>query len=309
MDNKLILVVVIVVVIVVVVWFLYRQTNHPHQVEAKWYKPQDIIRQHREIKVDLLPFERNGNQLNVHTAADLTTNSAQAGSTNWAGYVAANSLANPTQNSVSNVVGTFVVPSLVPTSGQNNDNVSIWVGIDGAFGTDPTVQQIGIDLSYENDTTVAYAWFEMYPQPAYEISGFPIRAGDSITVSVSHSNTSRTNFNQTGVYTLKMVNNTERVQVTIPTSYTQNARARGQSAEWIVEAPSLGPDVVALSPFRPAVQWTNCSATIGTGSGSTGPISRFPNVEVTMGTPTQVKAQPTVLNSAGTSFGVAWVHT
>jgi len=344
MDDKLILVVIIVVV-VVLIWFFWRKNNHSHQVESKkWYndpnrKSHDIIQQHPEAKVEFLPFMRKGKPLIVHTPADFSTDSAQAGSNNWSGYVSANSLTQPGENSVSNVVGTFVVPSLVPTTGQNDDNVSIWVGIDGAFGTDPTVQQIGIDLSYENGSTVSYAWFEMYPQPAYEINGFPIQPGDSITVSVSlqlggndpfslaetkfkqvenqselpSSPFGKTNFNQNGTYILKMVNNTQQVQVTIPTSYTQNARARGQSAEWIVEAPSEGPDVVALSPFTPAIEWSNCSATIGSGGNSSsstvGPINRFPNVEITMGTPTQVKAQPTSLNSAGTSFSIAWVHT
>lgn len=77
--DKLILIVVIVVVIVVIVWVLYKRTNQNRKI-ATSFSPQDIIRKHREIDVEFLPFERKGKHLTVHTAADLTTNSAQAGS-------------------------------------------------------------------------------------------------------------------------------------------------------------------------------------------------------------------------------------
>lgn len=111
-------------------------------------------------------------------------NTTNAESTNWCGYVAATSLTNPLTNSVGGGVGSFVVPTLNSNVTARNNNVSIWTGEDGAFNSDPTVQQCGIDLAFTNGRTVAYAWVEFYPLGPIQIVGFPINAGDTITPSV-----------------------------------------------------------------------------------------------------------------------------
>lgn len=227
-------------------------------------------------------------------------------STNWSGYVASNSLTQPTTNSCSSVTGTFTVPALTPADSSLNNNLSIWVGIDGSFSTDSTVQQLGIDLTYINGKTQYYAWFEMYPDDSYEISGFPVEAGDSVTATVAY-----TGGTTTQQYQLSMKNNTKNVSYTVPAVDSTSTQAKRQCVEWLVEAPAIGNSVVPLSSFSPAIIFTNCSATISTTANSsvTGTISQFANEEITMVNSrdaTVIKAQPSPLTTDGSGFSVTW---
>jgi len=224
-------------------------------------------------------------------------------STNWSGYVAAQSMTTPVTNSCSSVTGTFIVPKILPGVTSSMNNVSIWVGLDGAFVTDPTVQQIGIDLYYKNGRSYSYAWFEMYPASAYQIVGFPINAGESITATVTFSSV-------TNAYTMSMINNTRRVGITVPTGYTRSSSGRRQCVEWVVEAPSyVTGRNVALCPLTQfsTITWSNCQATI---AGVTGGIGHFAHdnfVMVSQTNSNKIKAAPTALSGAdGSVFSVSW---
>ena len=61
-------------------------------------------------------------------------------SPNWSGYVAATNLTSPQPNSVTEVVGSWIVPAVTGPAGANTDS-SVWVGIDG-YGSG-TVEQVG----------------------------------------------------------------------------------------------------------------------------------------------------------------------
>jgi hypothetical protein len=226
-----------------------------------------------------------------NSSVDMTTKS-----TNWAGFVAATSLQTPRTNSCTKVTGTFVIPTLQRDVTDPDNNVSIWVGLDGAFSSDPTVEQIGIDLANVDGQTQAYAWFEMYPKGAYEIVGFPVNAGETIMVTVA--------FLGSGIYQLSMSNLTQRVKVTIPTFYTRSSFAKRQCVEWIVEAPYFQ-GVLPLTHFNP-ITFTNCSATI---NGVTNTISHFAHDNFIMTTEQNVpKATPSALSTNGSSFSVTWQH-
>jgi hypothetical protein len=282
-TTKILLLIIIVIIIIVLVVSLARSSSNSFP----------------EVKCDIGQYQRRSTSI---TKPDPSLRSTSATSTNWAGYVVANSLTNPGINTATVVNGTFVVPSLTSINEPTNDNVSIWIGIDGVFNSDPTVQQMGIDLAYENGHTVIYTWFELYPAGAYEIGGFPANVGDNITLSIMLSSYR----NGISTYIMKIVNNTRRVQFTIPTSYTTARGVSNMCAEWIVEAPSLGSTVVPLSSFTPPVVWSNCTATV---SGSTGPISRTPYLQLNMvNSSGLVKATTSNLTSTGNGFTVTWHH-
>lgn len=218
----------------------------------------------------------------------------QVTSSNWCGYVAADKLSSPKKNSVSSVSGSWVVPVVEPTS--DDAYCAIWVGIDGYNSS--TVEQIGTSHDCINGEQDNYAWFEMYPGPAYLISGFPLTPGDVISASVVYSSGS--------TFVLKLYNNTEKVFFTVPTQYTKSSTAQRKSAEWIVEAPWFN-EVLPLSDFVTAYLW-GCTANI---KGTTGSIknSKWQNVAIEMvtgnGTP---KAIPSDLLPDGGSFFVTWDH-
>src|SRR5438034_649359 len=74
-------------------------------------------------------------------------------STNWSGYGAETNLSTPQINAVSDVRGSWVVPSVTGTSTAYS---SFWVGIDGYSSS--TVEQIGTDSDLSGSTPVYYAW-------------------------------------------------------------------------------------------------------------------------------------------------------
>ena len=231
-------------------------------------------------------------------------------SANWCGYVAtsANLSSGGVAGSCRFVSGTFQVPRLVTSPRPpTNNNVSIWVGMDGAYGSDPTVQQLGVDVYCDaQGGTHSYVWFEMYPNPAYQIVNFPAGLGDWIQCSVSASSSLQ--------YQLSIRNVTRGVSFVVPTSYTtipNNAPVarvpKRSCAEWIVEAPWSG-GVLPLSPFQP-IQWKNCVATFGT-SIAQQTIGSWPNASYEMETSSnQPKAEASALGSDQQSFVVTWFHT
>lgn len=247
-------------------------------------------------------FERQSSKFQLSAPTDESNASMTSYSTNWCGYIAGKSLTNPVTGSCTYVSGSFKVPTIYSDVQNPNNNVSIWTGIDGAFATDQTVQQIGIDGSYSNGRVSWYAWFEMYPSGAYKINGFPIQTGDVMTCSVR--------LISKGTYQLIMKNETRHVQVVVPTNYTRNSGAKLQSLEWIVEAPWMR-TTLPLTHFSP-VMFFNCIATIG---GITGAINKFQNDNFNMIVPNsigpQYKAQassPPVNSNNGSSFTVTWSH-
>ncbi|MGO9154551.1 G1 family glutamic endopeptidase, partial [Mycobacterium sp.] len=173
-------------------------------------------------------------------------------SANWSGYAAETNLTTPKSNAVTQVSGSWNVPTV---TGDTNAYSAVWVGIDGYSSN--SVEQIGTaqDTSRSGVTTY-YAWLEMYPNPSVQITSIGmISPGDSISASVTYNN---------GAFTLQMTDNTTHKS----SSTTQTATAQRSSAEWIVEAPSSFFGVLPLADFG-TVTFSGAQATI---NGTTGAI-------------------------------------
>jgi hypothetical protein len=189
-------------------------------------------------------------------------------STNWSGYAAATNLSNPATGSVTAVSGSWVVPTVTgPRHGTYYS--AAWVGIDGL--SDQTVEQIGTEQDVSNGKAQYDAWWEMYSSgrgmPEQVISGFTVKPGDSITASVKYVGS--------GNFTLTINDTSESESpftITENTNATQSPTASQSSAEWIVEAPTVGGRQASLANFG-TITFSNASATINPGKGAvTGPI-------------------------------------
>jgi hypothetical protein len=107
-------------------------------------------------------------------------------------------------------------------------------------------------------------------------------------------------------FVMTLMNDTQKVSYTVPTSYTKSSTALRESAEWIVEAPYYN-GILPLSNFITAYMW-GCMATI---NGVTGPIgtSSWQNVGIEMvtnnGAPKDLTSP--LLPDQG-SFFVKWQH-
>ena len=213
---------------------------------------------------------------------------AAVSSSNWSGYAAYNT-------TFTDVKGSWIQPTATcNTSGTKY--ASFWVGLDGYKSS--SVEQLGTDsdcASLNNPTY--YAWWEMYPNPSNQISGFAVHPGDSITAEVSRLAT---------VYTLSITNNSTGQHF----STTQTSTAANSSAEWIAEAPSqcviVFCRVLPLANFG-TVNFTGSYATSGTQKS----ISGYTNDAITMTDMTgmTVRAVPSGLSTDGTGFSVQWRHS
>lgn len=239
------------------------------------------------------PHQRAGSVSGVTEASGVKN--ASGSSLNWSGYAAATNMSRPANNSVTFVVSQWVVPSLMPESGHTY--ASYWPGMDGFSNS--TVEQLGSEHDWVNGGQVNYVWFEMYPQYAYEITGFPCNPGDHMQASVTYLGR--------GQFRLVIQNLTHSIYYTVPASYTYSSRALCSSAEMIIEAPTVNGQVASLSNFGTA-QVMNCSMTI---NGVTGTFSNshWQNEQLTMVTRTNTaRAVPSALTNAGANFTEQWRH-
>ncbi|KAI9701331.1 MAG: hypothetical protein M1820_006553 [Bogoriella megaspora] len=164
------------------------------------------------------PFQSANNTATVEGPDGID---AATQSTNWAGAALVGS-------GYTGITGTFTVPSVQLPSGGNSGtaySASAWVGLDG-YTCGSAILQTGIDFTLQNGRTTYDAWYEWYPDYAYDFSGISFSAGDSVTVTIKA--TSKTG----GTATVK--NNSKGTSVT-HTFTGQGASLCETNAEWIVE--------------------------------------------------------------------------
>ncbi|KAI1851411.1 hypothetical protein JX265_000355 [Neoarthrinium moseri] len=172
-------------------------------------------------------------------------------STNWAGAVLIGS-------GYKSVTATFVVPTpSVPSGGSSRTEyaASAWVGIDGDT-CQTAILQTGVDFYAQGSSVSFDAWYEWYPDYAYDFSGITISAGDTITITVTATST------KAGTAT---VANKSTGKTVTHTFSSQSAALCETNAEWIVEDFSSGNSLVPFADFG-TVTFTGASATTSSGT-------------------------------------------
>ncbi|KAJ8061609.1 hypothetical protein OCU04_009415 [Sclerotinia nivalis] len=172
-------------------------------------------------------------------SSEVTNKTDVSYSSNWAGAVLVGT-------GYTSVTGTFTAPS-PSTAGSG----SAWVGIDGdTCGT--AILQTGIDWTKSGSSITYDAWYEWYPDYAYDFSGISISAGDSIKVTVTASSKTA------GTATIN--NLTKGKSVTHTFSGGVDGDLCEYNAEWIVEDFEEGSSLVEFANFG-TVTFTGASAT------------------------------------------------
>ena len=181
---------------------------------------------------------------------------------NWSGYVDFSGASSYGSSSFYYLVNDYVVPVAEQAFGActgNWDWGSAWNGIDG-WGS-PDVLQAGIefDAYCSGSTRAAYysAWYEWYPYGEVRIGSLPIAPGDDLFVEVWHTSSTQ------GYAYLVNYNNNQAVEVGF-TAYPGYPLV-GNSAEWVVERPSVGGSLATLTnytmdPFWDAYAYTESYA-------------------------------------------------
>lgn len=194
---------------------------------------------------------RKGNPINrVDAPEGVSTNISNVDySSNWAGAVLIGT-------GYKSVTGTFTVPQ-PSTTGSG----SAWVGIDGDTCS-TAILQTGVDWTKSGSSYSYDAWYEWYPDYAYDFSGITIAAGNVITVTVTA--TSKT----AGTAVIENVSTGKTVTHTFTGG--EDGDLCEYNAEWIVEDFEEGSSLVTFADFG-SVTFTGCSATGSAGTvGTTG---------------------------------------
>ncbi|KAI0035573.1 aspergillopepsin [Vararia minispora EC-137] len=174
-------------------------------------------------------------------------------STNWSGAVLVAG-----SSTFKTVTGTFTVPTpREPSGGSGTHSSSAWVGIDGDT-CQTAILQTGIDFNVNGGSVSFDAWFEWFPAFAQDFSGITVRAGDSITTTVTATSLT------SGTATI--VNHS--TGQTVSHTFSGQPSLCQENAEWIVEDFQQGNSLVPLSNFG-TVTFTGASAGGTSPSGAT----------------------------------------
>ncbi len=180
---------------------------------------------------------------------------------NWAGYIAASDLLNPSQT-VTQINASWTIPQV--TVSENDSFSAIWIGVGGFF--DRSLIQVGSEQDSINGQAVYDLWYEVLPNDAVTLDALTVVPGANITASLALINPN------TGLWQVTVSNGTEQFQGTIIYPSSQN------SAEWIFERPTVNQSLATLANIS-SLTYTNCTATI---NNQTGPINSYPFAQLLM---------------------------
>jgi len=183
-------------------------------------------------------------------------------STNWSGGV----VFAPAGQSFSWVEGDWVIPDVDAPTENMWSYCSSWIGIDGDGSGD--VAQIGIECdafrSGASVTKYFYAWFEWFPEPEIMITNFPVSPGDMITALLCAG----PGAGATEAFAF-LTNRTSGDSTSLSFDAPSGRTLIGNSAEWIVEAPTVGGQQSSLADYG-EVFFSVCETMLGTlGTGGT----------------------------------------
>ncbi len=175
-------------------------------------------------------------------------------STNWSGVVDFSGATS--YNSTSTyyyIYSDYVVPTAEQASGTCTggwEYSSSWVGIDGYGSGD--VLQAGTEsdayCSGSSKSTYYSAWYEWYPYGEVRVTSVPVTAGDDIFVEVWHTSSTQ------GYGYVVNMNSGQYFDIGF-TAYPGYPLV-GNSAEWVVERPSVGGGVATLTNYIQDVFWS-----------------------------------------------------
>ncbi|KAF9227237.1 hypothetical protein BS17DRAFT_695404 [Gyrodon lividus] len=165
-------------------------------------------------------------------------------SSNWAGAAW-----TEVDGTFTSVTGVITVPT--PTG---SGAASAWVGIDGNTCGN-AILQTGVDFAVSNGQVSYDAWYEWYPDYAYDFSGISISAGDVIKLTVTASSST------SGTAVIQNETTGQTVKKALTSSYALCK----QNAEWIVEDFEDGGALVPFVDFG-TVKFTSAKATGSAGT-------------------------------------------
>ena len=207
----------------------------------------------------------------------------------WSGYIAASDVQNRSPV-VSSVSASWTVPEVKPS--ENDTFSGVWVGI-GGYGEE-TLIQTGTEQEYVNGRRAYYAWYELLPDYLVRIHSLHVRAGDTITASISLVNENASEW----LIEISDISRDEHFEKVVVYNSSM------LSAEWIVERPKVNGEVSTLADFG-NVTFTDCRATV---DGVSGEIGNFSHAQFVMHEEDISLVSVSPLNDDESSFTVSYLE-
>ena len=167
-------------------------------------------------------------------------------SPNWSGYAILNGATSYSGSSFHFILANWVVPGASQAVGACTgswDYSSTWVGIDGYISRD--VLQAGTEsdayCGADGKTIYTGTWYEWFPLGEVALTNFPASPGDDLYVEVS-STTPTTGH-------AYMVNYSTNQAVSVTFTAPAGTALVGNSAEWVVERPSVSGGLATLTDY------------------------------------------------------------
>jgi Peptidase A4 family len=182
------------------------------------------------------------NRDRIHGPRRRETEAGTEQSGNWSGAV----VYAPQGQSFKWIEGDWVVPDIdAPTQNQWYYCAS-WIGIDGDGSND--VFQAGIECEvYRSGNSISrniYPWWEWFPNFEVQITNFNVNPGDYVLFLLCSKQGAGSS---TG--TVYITNRTTGVQTSVTLNAPGSTVLVGNSAEWIVEAPTVGGSQSAIADY------------------------------------------------------------
>ena len=166
---------------------------------------------------------------------------------NWSGYAETGTFTG--------VTGTWTVPSVTASSSATYS--SAWIGVDGF--NDNNLIQTGTEEDYYNGAAHYNAWWEILPAPETALpTSYAVAPGDRMSASIYETSSTvstgggtRNRFGRTGGGSTEHVWVITIGDTTRGWSFTTNQayNGAGSSAEWVMEAPSVGGRIATLAHY------------------------------------------------------------
>lgn len=155
----------------------------------------------------------------------------------------------PPSGTFTAVAATFNIPTATspPTYG-------IWIGIGGYDDTE-TILQSGVDVVVDDGEISTEAWYEWYPDYAYDFDSITVSAGDLVSISIVTSSSTSAS--------IVIEDLTTGVKSSETLSYSSSYALAGLSVEWLVQL--YDDDESTLSDTFPPVTFTNATASTSNG--------------------------------------------
>ena len=205
-------------------------------------------------------------------------------SSNWSGYAVTTSSASP----FTSVSGTWTVPAV--SRSKKATYSAAWIGIDG-FNNSSLIQT-GTEQDYYSGGVHDAVWWTTSAQNfAEQTISEPVATGDHIAASITGS--------IDGNWTITLSDTTDGWTFTKTLAYT----GPGTSAEWIMEAPTVG------GRIAPLAQYTTFPFDLGTVNGASVSLTPATAGEMLQGPHAQVISIPSVPDPDVDGFNVAYGST